>query len=205
MVNELSKAVYSTIEQDVSNACHGALEQYYKELSGKTITILERAKDRLNSSFDTQLSTPEKAELKPEEIHLNVEDIGRTQRFRFASLSWFTDGKHTINDDKHFVSRGKLQEECVQSVKANLDRVQTYIIEKTINEMNANFISHFKKLQAYLRKYRGYAELCLLDKNLTKENQEIFKFQLQKLKKQLKDKEEETKQFTASIDWNRLV
>lgn len=204
MANELSKSMYTAVEKQVSDACHRSCRNFYFQISDRMMNILHRANDRLNSTFDVNQIIPNKIDLKLKEIHLDVDDIGRIQQYRSTILFGLIPIRPKESGSAWILSRSKLQEKCVESVKANLQRIQIDIVENTNNEMKQNFTSLFNDLQAYLIKYKGYAEICVCDKKLTEEKQAEFKSKLRELNKCLTKKAQDFDDFTKTIDWEKL-
>ncbi len=204
MANELSKSMYNAIEKQVSDACNKSCKNFYSLISERMMDILRRANDRLNSTFDVNQIIPNKIHLKLKEIHLDVDDIGRIQQYCPTSLFQLVSIKPKESGSTWILSRSKLQEKCVESIKANLKRIQIDIVENTNNEMKQNFTSLFNDLQAYLIKYKGHAERCVSDKKLTEEKQAEFESKLQELNECLIDKAKDFEDFTEIIDWDKL-
>ncbi|CAF1218540.1 unnamed protein product [Adineta steineri] len=205
LVNNLSKSAYATAEKEVNSICSAACHNFESQISDQMKNILQRAKDRLNSTFNIQQIVLTKIDLKLNQINLDVNDIGRIEPYYptfFHRLSPITLPK--TRDSTWILSRSTIQEKCEEGVKANLKQIQTDIVEHTNKEMKDNFQSLFNDLQAYLLKYQRYAEICLSDKRLTEENQATFISDLEKLRQRVLEKETEVNSFNQSVDWTKL-
>lgn len=203
-INELSKNAYTTVETEVNKVCSESCRNFYEQIGNEMKNILQRAMDRLNSTFNIQQIIPKKIDFKLNEINLDVNNIGRIEPYYPTFFHRLIPITLTEGSSTWILSRSTIQEKCIEGVKANLNKIQTDIVEHTNKEMKKSFQSLFDDLQAYLLKYQRYAEICLNDKKLTEENQATFISTLEGLRQRLTQKAIEVDIFTQSIDWKKL-
>ena len=166
--------------------------------------IIQRANEGLNQTFSIDLSSPKRLESRIQDTRVELNDIAYEKERSASFISRMLTNKHEDGSKTWFLSRAKLQERCLNSLKENMERIRNNIVERTINEMKQTFNSLFVDLKNHLEKYQNHAAWCIKDKSLTQENQVQFIQELSRLKGELLIQNMGLDSFSQSINWHQF-
>lgn len=199
-VNKVTQSIYETVKTSVNEAINKATTAFSNFTNEKTKPILDRVSVRLSNAFHVDFSPPKYLHKNHKTFILNAQNV----RYMRKSMLWSLYTLINKSDATYFVSRTKLQAECVNNIYDSLKQIQEHIAETTSTDMKENFLAHLQYLQIYIEKYKHYVEQFLKDKHLEQENQKNFKIELHQLENKWIKYTKYFDELTLSINWTKL-
>jgi GTPase SAR1 family protein len=185
-------------------------------LEKETKDIIEKARQRLNRTFDIELSLPQSPSAKDvneKEISISAESDTRKKTIkhsdrkrRFYTL-WLLKVTHQweeeIDQKYYFVSMKSLTEKFNESIIETVEDIKNQIKQYLEEDFKQEIDNYFNHLDNYLRDYKESIEQAQKDKKLPLDEKKKLIGYLQSIIPQVNEKVEESQKLTEII--NELI
>lgn len=181
-------------------------QELIKTLENDTKDIIEKARDRLNKTFDIKLSLPQPPlakDVNDQDIFISAKSDTRKKTIQKSARKkpwyflWLIEKTYTweeeVDETYYFVSMKSLTEKFNESIIKTVDEIKAQIkiyLEEDFKEEIDNYFHH---LDNYLREYKQSIEQAQRDQKLSQEQQKQLTDNLNSIQKKIDQQVEKSK------------